>query len=481
MTSAPVTALVKRFLLLMLLVCSTQAQTEPTPATDATQPAAVETLIERIEDPQAREALIRDLQVLMDANQSSAAVAEEPAGKLDNVLNIDESAFRLRTEYDRLLKKYNLNAGFVSRSAGSVGVLLVLLLAIVVLRKLVTGIGHRLSALLASHQIDSGRVSFYVSAIKSLATLLISFGGALALLALWDIDLDTYISEDTQLRLLNLLVSSLVIILVSAIVIELANSFIEYGFRRRLAASPARLNTLLPIARNIVLISLSTMFGLTLLSELGINVMPLLAGAGVAGIAVGFGAQALVKDIITGFIIIIEDLFRVGDVARVGGRIGVVERITIRYVQLRDLSGIVYTVPFGEISIVENYTKDFSYYLLDVGVAYRENTDNVIEHLRAVDEEMRADEKYADNILEPIEVLGVDAFADSAVVIKARIKTRPIKQWEVGREFNRRMKMRFDAHNIEIPFPHQTIYFGEDKEGKAAPARVDLTRLSAND
>ena len=189
--------------------------------------------------------------------------------------------------------------------------------------------------------------------------------------------------------------------------------------------------------------------------------MPLLAGAGVLGIAVGFGAQTLVKDFLTGITVILEDLLQIGDVVQVGQRSGRVERITLRKIQLRDLEGIVHTVPFGEVSIVDNYTKEYSYYLFDVGVAYKEDTDQVIEHLKNIDEGMRESEQYQDLILEPLEILGVDQFADSAVVIKARIKTRAHDRWTIGREFKRRIKYTFDEHGIEIPFPHQTVYFGD--------------------
>jgi small-conductance mechanosensitive channel len=214
------------------------------------------------------------------------------------------------------------------------------------------------------------------------------------------------------------------------------------------------------------------MTGLIVLSELGVNTAPLLAGAGVVGLAVGFGSQALVKDLITGLFILLEDSVAVGDVATVAGHTGVVEAISIRTIKLRDLQGSVYSVPWSEVTSVINLTKDFSYYLLDVGVAYRENTDEVVAVLKELAEEMRSEAAFESSMPEPIEILGVDRFADSAVIIRARIKTPPLQQWRVGREFNRRIKLRFDELGIEIPFPHTTIYFGEDKKGEAPPARV---------
>jgi small conductance mechanosensitive channel len=236
----------------------------------------------------------------------------------------------------------------------------------------------------------------------------------------------------------------------------------------------ARARTLLPLLRNVIFVVLAVLVTMIVLSELGIDIAPLLAGAGVIGLAVGFGSQKLVQDVITGAFILFEDAIAVGDVVRVAGQAGVVEAISIRSIRLRDLTGSVHTIPFSTVDTVTNLTKEFSYYVLEVGVAYREDTDQVVEVLCAILDDMRDDPDLGQFILEPLDVLGVDAVADSAVIIKARIKTVPIKQWSVGREFNRRMKKRFDELGIEIPFPHTTLYFGVDKTGAAAPARVAM-------
>ena len=271
------------------------------------------------------------------------------------------------------------------------------------------------------------------------------------------------------------LVQLLFVVLLFITVWEGVNAVTEYLSYTKRVGGNARMKTLIPVVRNICLAVLSVLGVLVILAELGINVMPLLAGAGVLGIAIGFGAQTLFKDFITGMTIIFEDLVQIGDVVRVGDRSGLVEKITIRKIQLRALDGTVHTVPFGEIAVVDNLTKEFSYYLMDIGVAYRENIDEVMQCLQDIDKELRQDEKFKQKILEPLEIFGLDNFADSAVVIKARIKTRPIEQWSVGREFNRRMKMAFDERGIEIPFPHQTLYFGEDKSGQAPSAKLSLT------
>jgi moderate conductance mechanosensitive channel len=155
---------------------------------------------------------------------------------------------------------------------------------------------------------------------------------------------------------------------------------------------------------------------------------------------------------------------------------GVVEGLTVRSIRLRDIAGSVHTITFGAVTSITNMTKDFSYYVFKIGVAYRENTDEVAALLREIDEELRADPQFGPNIIEPIDILGIDEFADSAVIISARTKTLPSKQWNIGREFNRRLKLKFDERGIEIPFPHRTIYFGEDKSGTGPPAHLLLRR-----
>jgi len=200
---------------------------------------------------------------------------------------------------------------------------------------------------------------------------------------------------------------------------------------------------------------------LMLLGELNVNTTPLLTSLGVVGVALGFGAQQLVGDLLAGFFHIFENQIRVGDVAVVNGTGGAVQEIHLRTTVLRGLDGTVHVFRNGSIDTLSNMTKRFSYYVVDLGVAYKEDTDRVCQVVREVVEEMQRDETYLDSILEPVEILGVDDFADSAVVIKLRIKTLPIKQWEVGREFRRRIKYRFDQEGIEIPFPHLSVYVGE--------------------
>lgn len=230
-----------------------------------------------------------------------------------------------------------------------------------------------------------------------------------------------------------------------------------------------RADTLTHVVRDVARVLVFAVGALLILSELGVHLGPLLAAAGIGGLAIGFGAQSLVRDVISGFFILLEDQVRVGDVVEIAGVGGLVEEVRLRTIRMRDLSGNVHIVPNGNIDKVKNYTYKFSYYLFDVGVAYREDVDEVMSVLKDVAEELRADPDFGPDILEPLEMLGVDEFADSAVIIKCRIKTQPIKQWRIKREMNRRIKKTFDARGIEIPFPHRTIYWGEPKEGTPPP------------
>jgi moderate conductance mechanosensitive channel len=235
-----------------------------------------------------------------------------------------------------------------------------------------------------------------------------------------------------------------------------------------------RADTLSAVIGYLISATVIVVAALMILAELNIQIGPVLAAAGVVGVAVGFGAQHLVQDVISGFFILLDDEIRVGDVVQIADKGGLVERLNLRMVVLRDLSGNVHYVRNGKIDVVTNMTKDYSRYVFDIGVAYREDVDEVIKVVRQVDEELRNDPVFGPDILEPIEILGLDQFAESSVIIKARTKTRPIKQWGVAREFNRRLKKRFDEKGIEIPFPHVTLYLGQDKTGHAAPLQVAM-------
>ena len=218
------------------------------------------------------------------------------------------------------------------------------------------------------------------------------------------------------------------------------------------------------LQKNALAVLISILAGLVILSELGVSIGPLLAGAGVAGLAVGFGAQTLVKDFINGIFILMEDSVHVGNVVRAAGKSGVVEALTVRTMRLRDLKGTVHFIPFSSVDIIENLSKDFSFALIDIGVGYSQDYDNVVSVLESVAKDLASDPVFSSSILSSLEILGLNELADSAVVIRMRIKTIPMKQWGVRREFLRRIKERFDREGIEIPFPHRTIYINSEKK-----------------
>ena len=230
-----------------------------------------------------------------------------------------------------------------------------------------------------------------------------------------------------------------------------------------------RINTLMSIVHGLLQIIIWAIFIMIFLKRIGLDIGPIIASAGIIGLAVGFGAQELVRDFISGFFILLENQVRAGDVAIINGTGGLVEKIEMRTITLRDLAGVVHVFQNGKINTLSNMTKEWSAMVFDVGVAYKEDVDAVIGVIKEVGEELMNDPEFTPKILEPIEVFGLDQFGDSAVVIKARFKTRPGDQWSTGREFRKRLKKTFDSRNIEIPFPHVSLYWGEE----ISPLKID--------
>ena len=214
-----------------------------------------------------------------------------------------------------------------------------------------------------------------------------------------------------------------------------------------------RVQTLTRIIQKTVTVLVTGMAGLMILRELGVDITPVLTGAGIAGLAVGFGAQTLVRDVISGFFLIIEDQVRVGDVAVVNGQVGLVEELNLRTIVLRDPEGAVHVFPNGEVKTLANRSKDFSYCVLDVGIRSDEDADRVADVLREACAGMMRDERFRPSILGPIEVDGVDAFAGGQLVVKARVKTVPLRQLDVGRELRKQIARRFAERSIEMPAP----------------------------
>lgn len=238
----------------------------------------------------------------------------------------------------------------------------------------------------------------------------------------------------------------------------------NYGKSEPDLESEKRINTLMDIMKKAGSVIIWVVFLMIFLNKLSIEIGPLLAGAGIVGLAIGFGAQELVRDFISGFFILLEDQIRTGDVVVLNGTGGLVEKIELRTITLRDLSGTVHVFQNGKINTISNMTKGWSAIVFNIGVAYKENLNKVMEIMKEVADGMQNDENHKSNILEPIEIFGLDSFGDSALVIKARIKTKPIQQWNIGREYRKRLKEAFDLNGIEIPFPHRTVYWGSEMD-----------------
>ncbi|EEB84984.1 mechanosensitive ion channel domain-containing protein [Roseobacter sp. GAI101] len=252
-------------------------------------------------------------------------------------------------------------------------------------------------------------------------------------------------------------------------------SFVDYKLNPEFGGIPSsRETTLLTLLRNAVTIALVILTLMFVLSEIGLDIGPLLASAGVLGLAIGFGAQKMVQDIITGVFIQFENVINVGDVITVGGTTGTVEKLSVRSVSLRDVQGVFHMIPFSTVDMVSNYMRGFAYTVTDMGIAYRENIEEAKQAMFDAFDRMVANEPdIAASIIGELEWFGVQSLGDSAVVLRTRIKTDPGKQWGIGRMFNGYLKVVFDERGIEIPFPQQTIWLGENKDGTTQPFKIE--------
>ncbi|HES58295.1 MAG TPA: mechanosensitive ion channel family protein [Firmicutes bacterium] len=277
-----------------------------------------------------------------------------------------------------------------------------------------------------------------------------------------NIDWDSVISTSIKVAVI-LAITVVAAAVLGSILRRIERRLVSRGVKEGepLSESRKRAQTVMGLVRQSVIITLWVIAGLIILGQAGVQIGPILAGAGILGVALGFGAQSLVKDFLSGFFLIMENQVRVGDVARVNGTPGIVEQITFRVLVMRDLTGEVHIFPNGSITTLSNLTSEWSAYVFDLGVAYKENTDQVTEVIWQVIEGMQQDQEFGSYLIPEPEIFGVDAFGDSAVMIKGRLKTKPLRQWRVQREFLRRIKHAFDEAGIEIPFPHRSVYFGE--------------------
>jgi small conductance mechanosensitive channel len=328
------------------------------------------------------------------------------------------------------------------------------------------------------------RLNSYVpNALRVLRTIILIVVVMVVLNAWGAFDLAAwYASEGGAVLVGNLTSVAVILIVALAVWLGLA-SLIEHKLNPETGYGEpsARAKTLLSLFRNALAIAMVTITGMIVLSEIGINIGPLIAGAGVLGLAIGFGAQKLVQDVITGVFIQVENAMNTGDVVTVGGVTGTAERLSIRSVGIRDLSGTYHIVPFSSVDTVSNYMREYGNHVGEYGIGYNENIDEAIEQLQLAFEDLKASEEHGNKLLADLTVAGVVALADSSVNIRVVIKTTPGDQWGVGRAYNRLVKLRFDEAGIEIPFPHTTLYFGETKNGKTPPANVRVLESTAKE
>ncbi|MGX1096803.1 mechanosensitive ion channel domain-containing protein [Amorphus sp. MBR-141] len=323
------------------------------------------------------------------------------------------------------------------------------------------------------------RLNAFVPTVLKVVRLVVLVVVLLAIADAWNLlkVFDWMVSEDGQ-GFIGRIMSVVIVLAIGGGIYLAVTSWIEYRLNPSYGRAPtARETTLLSLLKNAFTIILCVILFMLVLSEIGVNIGPLLASVGVLSLAFSFGAQKMVQDVVTGVFIQFENAMNTGDVVGAGGITGVVERLSIRSVSLRSLDGTLHIVPFSSVDAVSNYMKGFSFHVAEIGVAYRENIPDVKQAMHDAFDMLKATE-HGESIIGDLEMHGVTQFADSSVVVRARIKTPPGSQWGVGRAYNEIIKEVFDARGIEIPFPHVTLYMGEDKAGNAPPMRVLNERAS---
>ncbi len=337
-------------------------------------------------------------------------------------------------------------------------------------------------ALAEGYPLLHERLRHYHPALRATVSVVVAAAAALILLEAWGFGTLSWLAQGALGRRVSGAVGTIGLTLLFALLVwEGMNTGIQRHLTRLAAgakaARAARLRTLLPMLRSALFVVIAIVVGLITLSEIGVNIAPLLAGAGVVGLAIGFGSQKLVQDIITGLFLLLEDAMQVGDVVALGGLSGVVENLSVRTIRLRAVDGSVHVIPFSAVTTVTNQTRDFGYAVLNLQVGYKEDVDRVVALLTEIVHKMRDEPLWEDMIKDELEVWGLDQFTPSAMVIACRIKTGPAQRWAVGREVNRRIKLRFQQEGIEMPYPYQRLSIDPAEWREAlAPAAQDAAQ-----
>ncbi|KQT82848.1 mechanosensitive ion channel domain-containing protein [Aurantimonas sp. Leaf443] len=317
------------------------------------------------------------------------------------------------------------------------------------------------------------RLNGFIPSALTVARVLVILAVIATTLEAWSlVSVSDWMATERGQRWVGGLIGAMIVVAIGFAVYVAISSWVEYRLNPKFGRVPtSRERTLLSLFRNAFTIAMIVVVSMLVLSQIGINIAPLLAGAGVIGLAVGFGSQKLVQDIITGAFIQIQNAMNEGDIVELNGISGTVEQLTVRSVGLRTVEGTWYLIPFSSVDRVANFSKDFAYYVADVAVAYRESIDEVKVMMREAFDELRATE-VGQNIIGEFDLWGVQELANSAIIVRGRMMTKPSTQWAVGRAYREIVKRMSDERGIELPFPHMTVWFGEDKRGNAPPIHL---------
>jgi small-conductance mechanosensitive channel len=390
---------------------------------------------------------------------------------------------------------YRYAARFIwLRALGSLSVVLTLrmLLFMLVLRLLrglvgyVFSMGGRLQRRYPDIEAAAER---YLGVLSVICQGLLVFLAGTIILELWGLSISWFLTTPLGWQILTRTLVVALSVGLTIGVIQVSNALTDYLLQPRTTTQggmrePSRkLKTLAPLIQTVIKVGAVFAAVLVVLEQLGVSTGPILTGVGIFGLAIGFASQSLIKDVINGLFILFEDSLSVGDAVTLRGIGGQVEKVTLRAITIRDLYGSVHVIPNSSIDMITNMSREYSRYVLDIGVAYGEDVEEVMGILHDIDEAMRHDPTYGKDMLQPIEALGLERFAESAMIIRALLKTRPGQQGRIGREFNRRLKKVLDERGIEMPFPHRTLSWATPKDGVAAsmPRSGGGQQLAARD
>jgi moderate conductance mechanosensitive channel len=325
------------------------------------------------------------------------------------------------------------------------------------------------------------RLNAFIPAVLRVVRLVVLIFVLAIVAQIWGLlDLLAWLTSGTGREVTGAVIGVALTLLIGGVIYLALASWVEYRINPNFGSVPsARERTLLTLFRNAFTIALFVVVVMLALSQIGVNIAPLLAGAGVIGLAIGFGSQKLVQDVITGIFIQFENAMNVGEIVNAGGVTGLVERLTVRSVSIRDLNGVLHIMPFSSVEKVSNLMRHYSYHVAVIGVAYRENIAEVKDAMRAAFDRLR-DTEHGPNIINDLEMHGIIEFGDSAINVRARIRTLPGKHLALGRAYSEIIKEVFDERGIEIAFPHMTVYMGEDKDGNAPPLRLRTESANAS-